>query len=120
MRIVVPALAAATAALPLCAPAHADDIDFAIVVRVTETATKGYVAPEAATVSNIRKSRAMNGTGYCGEVSIEGSAETTTFHVILETPNGPSVLRLSDYPESDMSPSAQTVRQMMKNFGCVE
>jgi len=30
------------------------------------------------------------------------------------------VLRLADYPESDMSPNAQTVRQLMKNFGCAE
>jgi hypothetical protein len=58
--------------------------------------------------------------GYCGDVTVEDGDGVTLFHVLLETAGGPSVLRLADYPESDISPNAQTVRQMMKNFGCVD
>jgi hypothetical protein len=108
------------AAMLAAFPALAGDIDQATIDLVTAAATKGYASPQAATVGNIRKSLAANGSGYCGTVSVEGSGETTIFHVILETPSGPSVLRLADFPESDLSPNAVVVREMMKNFGCVE
>ena len=34
--------------------------------------------------------------------------------------NGASVLRLVDYPDSDTSRNAETVRRMMVNFGCTK
>jgi hypothetical protein len=101
-------------------PVHAQVIDPAILDRVAEIATNGYADPGSAVVTGVFKSRARNGMGYCGDVTVEGGDEVTLFHVLLETAGGPSVLRLADYPESDMSPNAQTVRQLMKNFGCVE
>jgi hypothetical protein len=97
-----------------------DTIDAAILDRVAEIAATGYADPDAAVVSGVRKSLARNGMGYCGDVTIEDGDGVTLFHVLLETAGGPSVLRLADYPESDMSPNAQTVRQLMKNFGCAE
>ncbi|MCR4281872.1 MAG: hypothetical protein NUV72_02435 [Bauldia sp.] len=117
MRI---ATAAAVLLAVSAAPAAAQDIDQTTIDLVTATATKGYAAPEAAVVSNIRKSRARNGSGYCGEVTLEGSTGTTVFHVILETPSGPSVLRLADFPSPDTDPNAATVNALMHNFGCVE
>ena len=102
------------------APVHAQDIEPATLDRVAEIAAAGYADPAAAVVTGVRKSLARNGMGYCGDVTVEGGDEVTLFHVLLETAGGPSVLRLADYPESDMSPNAQTVRQLMKNFGCVE
>ena len=99
----------------------AEDVAPAIAAEVAGIATRGYADPAAAVVSGVFKSRARNGMGYCGEVTVEPEGGgTTVFHVLLETAGGPSVLRLADYPESDMSPNAQTVRQLMKNFGCAE
>ena len=76
----------------------------------------------AATVRNVRKSRARNGLGYCGEVSLDGgSGGFTLFHVILAgKDSAASVLRLSDYPDSDQSRNAAMVRQLFVNFGCIE
>lgn len=101
-------------------PLQAQEIDPTILDRVAEIAATGYADPGAAVVTGVFKSRARNGMGYCGDVTIEDGEGVTLFHVLLETAGGPSVLRLADYPESDMSPNAQTVRQLMKNFGCVE
>jgi hypothetical protein len=114
------ALFAAIAFAPLAFPAAAQDIDQTILDRVAEIAVIGYADPAAAVVTGVRKSLARNGMGYCGDVTVEEGDGVTLFHVLLETAGGPSVLRLADYPESDTSPNAQTVRQMMKNFGCVE
>jgi len=112
----------ALAAVPFVAtaPVQAQEIDPAILDRVAEIAATGYADPGAAVVTDVFKSLARNGMGYCGDVTVEGGDEVTLFHVLLETAGGPSVLRLVDYPESDMSPNAQTVRQLMRNFGCVE
>jgi hypothetical protein len=124
MRLPLFTLVAATMIVP---PAVAEDIDQATIERVTDIATSGYADPGAATVTGVFKSLARNGMGYCGEVTVEGGEVTvegggsvTVFHVLLETAGGPSVLRLADYPDTDMSPNAQTVRQLMKNFGCTE
>lgn len=114
------ALFALVALVPLALPAAAQDIDQAILDRVAEIAVTGYADPGGAVVTGVRKSLARNGMGYCGDVTVEEGDGVTLFHVLLETAGGPSVLRLADYPESDLSPNAQTVRQMMKNFGCVE
>jgi hypothetical protein len=83
-------------------------------------ATRDFADPGAAHIRNIHKSLARNGQGYCGEVSLAEGSDFTVFHAILESGSGPSVLRLVDFPESDQSSNATTVRQMMKNFGCVE
>jgi hypothetical protein len=83
-------------------------------------ATRDFVDPGAAHIRNIHKSLARNGQGYCGEVSLAEGGDFTVFHAILESGSGPSVLRLVDFPESDQSSNANTVRQMMKNFGCLE
>jgi hypothetical protein len=103
------------------APSLAEGLDPATLAAVAEIATRDYANPGAAIVSGVRKSLARNGMGYCGEVTVEpAGAGTTVFHVLLETAGGPSVLRLVDFPESDTSANAGAVRQMMKNFGCVE
>ena len=115
-----PAFLAVAAALSAALPAVAQDIDRPTLDRVAVIATTGYVDPAVAVVTEVRKSRARNGMGYCGDVTVEDGSGITLFHVLLETAGGPSVLRLSDYPESDQSPNAQTVRQTMKNFGCAE
>jgi hypothetical protein len=117
MRLSLFTLIAATVIVP---PAGAQAVDPAIIERVTVIATSGYTDPGAATVAGVFKSLARNGMGYCGEVTMEGSDGVTVFHVLLETAGGPSVLRLADYPDTDVSPNAQTVRQLMKNFGCTE
>lgn len=98
----------------------AEDIDPATLVAVTEIATRDYVDPDAAIVSGVQKSRARNGMGYCGEVTLEDGEGVSVFHVLLESTNGPSVLLAADYPETDTSPNANTVRHLMKAFGCVE
>lgn len=113
-------LAAAAGLFATIAPALGENVDQAILDRVAAIAVTGYAHPAAAVVTGVRKSLARNGMGYCGDVTVEDGDGVTLFHVLLETAGGPSVLRLADYPESDTSPNAQTVRQMMKNFGCVE
>jgi hypothetical protein len=131
MRIAKTALVAGLLATTTAAGAgyaHAEDIDAATLGRISAAASAGYARPDAATVRGVRKSRAVNGSGYCGEITIEvaggttaggESASFTVFHVLLETPTGPSVLRLSDFPGPEASPQAATVHQMMRNFGCV-
>ncbi len=101
-------------------PAFADEIEPATLDRVVEIATSGYARPDVAVVGEVHKSRARNGLGYCGTVSVESGDGVTAFHVLLETAGGPSVLRLADYPEGDTSANAVAVRQLLKNFGCTD
>ena len=104
----------------IAAPALAEDIDAATLEKVRATATRGYADPAKADVRNIRKSRATNGSGYCGEATLEDAPGTvTTFHVLLETPTGPSVLRLSDFSAPDTDPKAATVHEFFRHVGCV-
>jgi hypothetical protein len=97
--------------------AYTPGIDRATLSAVARTATKGYANPDVAVVSKVRRSRATSGTGYCGEVTIEGGTATTLFHVILRTPRGPSVVRLSDYSREG-DPLTATANVMMHDFGC--
>lgn len=92
------------------------------IAAVTLLAAKGYATPEAAEVRNVHLSKARNGRGYCGEVSVEGSAgEFTTFHVILAEGNEVgSSLRASDYPMNASSTQDDTVQLLLHNFGCTE
>jgi hypothetical protein len=100
--------------------AFAESIEQATLDQVLMAASKGYTRPAEAKIRNVHKSLAVNGSGYCGEITIEATPETyTTFHVILETANGPSVLRLSDFGAPETSPQSATVNQMMHNFGCI-
>jgi hypothetical protein len=128
MRFARTAVAAAVFALmlplmPALLPsvALADEPDQPTLDKVLAAATKGYARPEIARIRNVRKSLAVNGSGYCGEITVEDAVETyTTFHVLLDTPSGPSVLRLSDFKTPESDPQAATVHQMMRNFGCIK
>jgi hypothetical protein len=128
MRFARTAVAAAVFALmlplmPALLPsvALADEPDQPTLDKVLAAATKGYAKPEIARIRNVRKSLAVNGSGYCGEITVEDAVETyTTFHVLLDTPSGPSVLRLSDFKTPESDPQAATVHQMMRNFGCIK
>lgn len=128
MRFARVAVAAALlAAMPtlMSAGALAEEPDQPTLDKVLAAAAKGYARPEIAKIRNVRKSLAVNGTGYCGEITVEAVAENgagsyTTFHVLLETPNGPSVLRLSDFKAPESDPQSATVHQMMRNFGCIK
>ena len=113
-------LSAAVAVATVSSTQAQEAIEATIVEQVTIVAAKGYAEPETATVTNVRKSRARNGMGYCGEITLEEGEGTTTFHVLLETANGPSVLRLADFPDTDTSNNANAARQLLRNFGCVE
>jgi hypothetical protein len=116
-------LAAALAATILAVPAFADDApDQATLDRVLAVATKGYAHPETARLRNVHKSKARNGLGWCGEVTVENGDGYTIFHAILADDKGgeASVLRLVDYPDSDTSRNAEMVRRMMVNFGCTK
>jgi hypothetical protein len=116
--------AAVVAAALSAAGALADDeaIAASTLAAIAALATKGYVHPTAATIRNVRKSKARNGLGYCGEVSLDGgSGGFTLFHVILAgNESTASILRLSDYPDGDQSRNAVMVRQLFVNFGCIE
>jgi hypothetical protein len=128
MRFARTAVAAAVFALmlplmPALLPsvALAEEPDQPTLDKVLAAATKGYAKPEIAKIRNVRKSLAVNGSGYCGEITVEDAVETyTTFHVLLDTPSGPSVLRLSDFKTPESDPQAATVHQMMRNFGCIK
>jgi hypothetical protein len=128
MRFARTAVAAAVFALmlpltPMLMPtgALAEEPDQPTLDKVLAAATKGYAKPEIAKIRNVRKSLAVNGSGYCGEITVEDAVETyTTFHVLLDTPSGPSVLRLSDFKTPESDPQAATVHQMMRNFGCIK
>lgn len=101
-------------------PLLADDLDAATLEKVRVAASKGYAHPEAATIKNVKKSLATNGSGYCGEINIEDTTDTvTTFHVILETPTGPSVLRLIDFSNPETDPQAKTVHEIFLHVGCI-
>lgn len=116
-------LAAAIAAATLCgAAALADEppIAAATLDAVATVATMGYIHPATAAIRDVRKSKARNGLGYCGEVSLDGRDGFTVFHVILADKDiAASVLRLSDYPDADQSADAATVRRLLVDFGCV-
>ena len=94
------------------------EIDAATRDAIFAVATRGYANPDAAIMRNLHKSYARNGMGYCGEVTLAEGGDYTIFHVLLGGASGPSMLRLAEYPESDVSSNAITVRQLMKNFGC--
>ena len=99
----------------------ADEIDAMTLEKVRIAASKGYAHPETATIKNVRKSLATNGSGYCGQINVEGTPDAvTTFHVILETPTGPSVLRLIDFDNPDTDPQAKTVHEIFQHVGCIE
>jgi hypothetical protein len=101
-------------------PLFADDIDATTLEKVRIAASKGYAHSEAATIKNVKKSLAINGSGYCGEINIEDTPDTvTTFHVILETPTGPRVLRLIDFKNPETDPQAKTVHEIFLHFGCI-
>ncbi len=120
MRLLVGAAALAWA-IATAGGASADEVlDPATLDAVFVVATRDYPDPDQATVRNVHKSLALNGQGYCGEVTGISGEGFTVFHVLLESSIGPSVLRLEDFPDSDQGPSAVTVRQMMRHFGCVE
>ena len=119
MRMVT-AAAALAVLFAATTPLLADDIDAATLEKVRLAASKGYAHPEAATIKNVKKSLATNGSGYCGEINIEDTTDTvTTFHVILETPTGPSVLRLIDFQNPETDPQAKTVHEIFLHVGCI-
>jgi hypothetical protein len=95
-------------------------IEAETLAAVLALATRDAADPGTAHIRKIHKSLARNGQGYCGEVSLSDGGDFTVFHAILEGGTGPSVLRMADFPESDQSSNATTVRQLMRNFGCVE
>lgn len=100
--------------------ALAEDIEQAKLDQILAAAAKGYAKPAEAKIRNVHKSLAVNGTGFCGEITVEAAPGTyTTFHVLLETANGPSVLRLGDFGAPADDPQSATVNQMMHNFGCI-
>jgi hypothetical protein len=101
--------------------ADEEKIEAATLAAITAVASKGYARPAAAAVRNVRKSKAKNGLGYCGEISREGGEGFTLFHVILAGKDSTaSVLRLADYPDTDQSLNAMAVRRLLVNFGCTE
>jgi hypothetical protein len=121
MRMSQAAMVAAGVLSATIASAAEETIEASTLDAITAVATKGYAHPAAAALRNVRKSKAKNGLGYCGEVSVEGSGGFTLFHVILAGKDGTaSVLRLADYPDSDLSPNAMAVRRLLVNFGCTE
>ena len=119
MRRHFAALTLALLVNPFAAAAD-EPIDDATRVAAATLATRGFADPTAATIRNLHKSLARNGLGYCGEVSLPDGG-FTAFHAILgENGAAGTVIRLSEFPAGDESPSAVAVRQMMKNVGCVE
>jgi hypothetical protein len=97
-----------------------DGIEAETLSAVLALATRDLADPGTVHLRNIHKSLARNGQGYCGELSLTEGGDFTVFHAILAGGTGPSVLRMVDFPESDQSSNATTVRQLMKNFGCAE
>jgi hypothetical protein len=121
MRLPLAAVVAAAISHPAVALADEEPITAATLDTIAAVATKDYAHPAAAAVRNVRKSKAKNGLGYCGEVSVEGGGGFTLFHVILAGKDSTaSVLRLADYPDSDLSLNAMAVRRLLVNFGCTE
>jgi hypothetical protein len=121
MRVVLAAATAAAILSPAVLLAEEEKIDAGTLAAVTRVATKGYHQPATASVRNIHKSKARNGLGYCGEVSLETGTGFTLFHAILAGKDNPaSVLRLADYPDGGQNRNAVAVRRLMANFGCLE
>jgi predicted lipoprotein len=120
MRFVKCALVAGLLVAAGAAASFADDVDQATLAKVMAVAAKGYANPTAAKIRNVRKSLATSGSGYCGEITVEASEDTyTVFHVLLETPSGPSVLRLVDFDAPDTDPKAATVHEFFVHVGCI-
>jgi hypothetical protein len=120
MRVVVLPVLAALALAPAVSVAE-DRIEASTLDAITFLATRGYANPSTAELRSVRKSKAMNGLGYCGEVSLSEGGGFTVFHVILgENGAAGTVIRLAEFPENDQSPHAVIVREMLKNFGCTE
>ena len=95
MRVVLVAAMAAVILAPAVLVAEEEEIDAATLAAVTTLATKGYHQPATASIRNIHKSKARNGLGYCGEVSLENGGGFTLFHAILAGKDSPaSLLRL--------------------------
>jgi hypothetical protein len=121
MRLCLAAAVASAVLLPMTVLADEEKVEASTLDAITALATKGYGQPAAASIRNIHKSLARNGLGYCGEVSLEVGGGFTVFHVIVAGKDSPaSVLRLADYPDSDQSRNAVSVRRLMVNFGCLE
>jgi hypothetical protein len=117
----LPAAAALICIAVVPATVVAEEIDAATLEKVRIAASKGYAHPESATIKNVKKSLATNGSGYCGQINIEDMPDAvTTFHVILETPTGPSVLRLIDFNNPETDPQAKTVHEIFQHVGCIE
>jgi hypothetical protein len=120
MRVVVLLVFAALVLAP-CVSIAEDRIEASTLDAITALATRGYANPAAAELRSVRKSKAMNGLGYCGEVSLAEGGGFTVFHVILgENGAAGTVIRLAEFPENDQSPHSVIVREMLKNFGCTE
>jgi hypothetical protein len=98
--------------------ATAEEIDTETMTAIITLVTKGYDDPTSVEIRNVHKSRARNGNGYCGEIAVEDGADFTVFHAIIESITGPSVLRLADYPDGTVN--GRAVRQLLRNFGCLE
>jgi hypothetical protein len=121
MRLFLGNIVAATILAPAGALADEPPVAASTLAAVAAVATEGYTHPAAAEIRSVHKSRARNGLGYCGEVSLEGGSGFTLFHVILAGADGTaSVLRLSDYPEGDQSRNAAVARRLLTDFGCIE
>jgi hypothetical protein len=94
-------------------------IDADTLAAILALAARDAPEPDAVHVRKLHKSLARNGRGYCGEVSL-ADGSFTIFHAVIGGDTASSILRLADFPEADQSPSANTVRAMMRNFGCVQ
>ena len=102
------------------AASDAAPIDAATMKAIVALATRGYGEPGKAEVKNVRLSKAKNGKGYCGEVTVEGKSGSTVFHVILGEGSDATVIRLADYPAEGGNKYAEPVARMLHNFGCTE
>lgn len=120
MRLAFLFFLAVTASAPF-AFAAGETIEASTLDAIAALATRGYANPSAVELRSVHKSKAMNGLGYCGEVTLAEGGGFTVFHVILgENGAAGTVLRLAEFPENDQSPHAVVVRQMLRDFGCIE
>src|ERR1700687_1463066 len=111
MRASFTVLVAAAILSATIAWADEEKIEAATLAAITAVASKGYARPAAAPVRNVRKSKAKNGLGYCGEISREGGDGFTLFHVILAgKDSAASVLRLAGSPPTHPRLNARAVR----------
>jgi hypothetical protein len=115
--LALPLLAAAPAGAQQVADGSAGDLDPALARAITKLATRGFAAPAEAQLRSIHLSKARNGRGYCGEVSVGSSAEFVPFHAIIEADGSASLLRLSDAATPE---DKETAIRLLTNFGCLE